>query len=265
MNSSLTKDFLNFIRIKICLYVLSLGILGYLLFNNIDEILIKVAITSFLAGVAVYSYNNLYDMEEDLENRKEINPFVRMKNSILIPWAAFFIGFVISVSFSKASIFLYSSGVLLGFIYSKHKFKRFFLIKNIYTYYGVSAIFLMGAVAKGFSLESLYYYLIISLWVFATSIISDLRDIKGDEKINAKTIPIVIGKEKTKAVVISLILLSAFLVLYFKGLLLSFLFLPLILFSLIRDKFNTSHGLFGLLFIILALWMVVSKCMSLML
>jgi 4-hydroxybenzoate polyprenyltransferase len=73
--------------------------------------------------------------------------------------------------------------------------KKVFPFKNFYAGFILPLTFLVGAAANSqISEQTFVYYLLISIYIFTISLISDLRDVRGDEASGIRTIPVAWGK-----------------------------------------------------------------------
>ncbi len=240
------RNLLKFFRIKIAFYISMVSAFGYLLFNPLNSNLLIVSAAAFFAGIAGYSHNNFFDYEEDKVNKRDL---IINKTFLIGPMLSFFLGLFLIINFNLHSILLYSLPVILSWIYSSLRLKRFFLLKNVYTSFGITLIFLFGA-----SLFNLGWFLLpSSFFIFTTflaaSICSDLRDYKGDKEAGIKTIPVAIGFKKTKWVIIVLLLASFYL--SFKIFPPASLFILLVITLVFFNKPEKAHLVSGLMFFIL--------------
>jgi len=246
------KEFLEFIRFKICIFITSIGISGYLLFNSFSvSQLIFTFLSSFFIIAGAYAYNNITDKEEDRINRSSVNPFALSRKGYLIVIGFFSIGFLFSLRLSLWSIFFYVIGIWISFVYSFFKLKRYFLVKNFYTAFGASLVFLLGAGIV--SLSSISYYLIFSLFLFIGSMISDLRDYRGDKLNNIRTIPVILGYQTAKKIGLALLGIFSVIILFFDLIVLLPFSLSMIYF-LLKNKPTLAHSCEGFSFIALVIW-----------
>lgn len=241
------KDLLDFIRIKLSVSATLLPISGYLLFNDLSFGLFPVSLSAFFACVAVYSYNNITDMEEDLANKRKINPFsLNISGKLIV---------VISLLLSILSMFLLQQIPLLFYIlflisamlYSFFRIKKYVLIKNIYTTISLSLLFLVGATNSQITSVIMPYYILISILLFAGSVTSDLKDYKGDLLANIRTIPVRIGHERTKKLIYLLLVIIIFSILTLR-LYPLFIFLPFVIskiFFIKKNYFSLAHNIGG--------------------
>jgi len=251
----LLSDFLEFIRFRICIFLVCIGITGYLLFNSEVMDLIFVIISSFLVTAGAYAYNNTTDSREDLANRKKINPFVMNKWGLFIVSLLFLSGIFFSFFLSPYSIFFCLLGVVVSITYSFFRLKEYFLVKNFYTGFGASIVFLLGA--GNFSINILEYYLLFSLLAFIGSSISDLRDYEGDKLSNIKTVPVYLGYETGKRIDFVLLGIFSLSILFFSNLVILLPFPLLIFYFLYKNKAKIAHSFLGSSFIFSAFWFLV--------
>lgn len=247
------NDFLRYIRFNLCLFSVFIAVSGYLVHNAPSKDMLFVALTSFFLCAGAYSYNNITDQKEDIVNRGKANPFASSAEGKVIVFLAFFFGFLSSFFLTPLSILFSAINVLTSLAYSAFRIKKHLLIKNIYSGFGVAQVFLIGAAAFSITKEILFFYFLISFFIMVESIISDLRDYKGDKVSGIDTIPVSLGYDKTRHLVI--LLLAAYLIpisLYAKlAVLLPFVFL--MLFAVARNNPALAHsfGSFSLMFLAL--------------
>lgn len=248
------SNFLQFIRFKICVFVTCIGIIGYLLFNSLSWNLIFVILACFFAVAGSYAYNNMTDKEEDLINRKGLNCFVLDNRSFLIVIVFLSLGLFFSTFLSIYSMFFFLVGIFVSLTYSFFKLKKHFLVKNFYTGFGASLVFLVGATYLTF--EIVEYYILISFFIFIGSTISDLRDYEGDRLTNIRTLPVYLGYDTGKKIVFVLLSVFSFLILFFSGFTLLLPFALVMIYFLLKNKPTLAHSCEGFSFIFLVLWLI---------
>lgn len=248
-------NFSEFIRIRICIFICAIGMSGYLLFNPLNTNLIFVALTSFFGAAGTYAYNNLIDKKEDKINRRRVSSFVLNNKAFLIIFICFLFGIGFSLFLSLYSIIFSFLGVIIGISYSFFKLKKYFLIKNLYTGLGANSVFLVGA--ANINVEVVLYYLLVSFFILIISMISDLRDYKGDKISHIKTLPVSLGCYIAKKFIFLLLgIFSLLILLYFINL---FILLPFIFFMfyfLYKNKPSLAHFFGGFSFIFLIFWLM---------
>ena len=235
------KEFIGFIRPKICLFVTGIGIAGYLMFNSFDLKLLFVALASFFATAFAYTYNMITDKEEDLLNHKKLNRFVQGNSGIIFVGAFVVLGAIFSLYLSKLSVAVYFLLSITGAVYSYFRIKSIFPFKNLYTGFILSLVFLLGSAANSsITMQMIIYYLAISLHIVVISLISDLRDYEGDKSAGIKTVPVAFGYYACKKIIYGLLILFTLSViaLNLEGL---FSLLPFIIPMVIYLKMNKPY------------------------
>jgi len=195
------KELASFIRPKIPLFVTGLAVSGYILFNPINIKLLFTTLWAFFATSAAYSYNLITDKEEDLINHKKLNYFaIHDKTGKLLVASFIVISTTSSIFLSNASTILCISAIITAIIYSRARIKEMFPMKNIYTAGALSIAFWTGALNAPITSDTIIHAIPITMLLFIISLISDLRDYKGDKSLNIRTIPVVIGYKTTQKI-----------------------------------------------------------------
>lgn len=172
-------------------------------------------LATFLVVFAVYCMNKLTDKEEDSVNSPERVSFIQGKEKILgfsvalSYFTAIIIGILESIFAMLIILFPLFAGIMYSIkIHSKiPRLKDIIAVKNIITAlsWAVIVTFLplinLSEVPLVFTLSIFYFFFVKS---FVNTVIFDVKDVEGDEKNGIITIPVRIGKLKTKK------LLSAF-------------------------------------------------------
>lgn len=256
LNTNVIKDLLDFMRIRICLTASLLAMIGYLLFNPWGIHLIFISLASFFVCAGVYSYNRITDKKEDIINIKKLNPFVYNKGILVVTYC-FLIGFIFSLFLPMVSIFFYITSAVTGLVYSHFRVKRHFLVKNLYTGFGATQVFLLGAAS--FINEVILYYFLFSILFFTFSLISDLRDYKGDKAAGVITMPVRFGYNLCKKFIYFLLITFSVLILTLNlsVLLILLPFVLLTLFFLNRNRADTAHTCGSIFLIFLVVQLVV--------
>ena len=252
MDISILKELVDFLRLKLCIFAPFMGMIGYLLFNHLSTNIIFVILISFFISVGGYAYNNITDREEDLINRKKINYIVLSDKSYLIVLFSFLIALLLSLFLPLYSIFFTIIGITVSTIYSLFKIKKYFLLKNIYTGFGATQLFLLGA--GGITIEIIQHYLLIAFFIFIGSIISDLRDCEGDKSVGIKTLPVYFGYDLTKKTIYFLLIILSVLILGMSvyNLFPMLVFVPIMFFYIVKNKPIIAHfsGVISLIFLV---------------
>lgn len=250
------RDFFDYIRFNICIFSVFIASSGYLLYAQPSIDLLFVALSSFFVCVGAYSYNNIVDKKEDSINRGRINPFSSNFEGVIITASAFLAGFVFSLFLSPLSVLFYIVTFTISLAYSGFRLKKYLLVKNLYTGFGITQVFLIGA--SNFSITSgvIHNYILISAFITIGSIISDLRDYKGDKAANIMTLPVFLGYEKARRLVMLSLIFYSVWVIGFSEFFVIGPFVLLMLFAVFKDNPAVAH-LFGRYsFVLIALWLV---------
>jgi 4-hydroxybenzoate polyprenyltransferase len=243
----------EFIRLKICIFVCAIGMSGFLLFNPLNMSLVFVSLTSFFGAAGAYSYNSIRDKKEDLINRRSINHFALSKKGLLIVFVCFALGFFSSLLLPMYSILFYLFGLVVSIVYSFFRIKKYFLIKNLYTGFFATLMFLIGA--TNMTSEVIQYYILISFFIFILSIISDLRDYRGDKVSSIKTLPVSLGYNPTRILVFLLLSIFSSIILNSHFMIL-LPFSLLIIFFVYKNRPSIAHSLGGFSLVFLTLFLL---------
>jgi 4-hydroxybenzoate polyprenyltransferase len=204
------KEFASFIRLENCLFIAGIAVSGYLIFNGPGHILIPLVLASFLGTGASYAYNHLKDTGEDAANGKRLSRFVveeRKGRAIVV--SLFIAGLAFSFSFSLISWTGYALLILTSFLYSGSiRLKEKFIVKNLVTGTGIALSFVMGAAMNGLlDWPVISHAALVFLLGLAANILGDIRGHGGDSSIGMTTLPILLGKERAKIIIYTIILL----------------------------------------------------------
>ncbi|MGZ4882254.1 MAG: UbiA family prenyltransferase [Halobacteriota archaeon] len=167
---------------------------------------------TFFLGVSVYTLNKVTDVKEDSINLPDRTRFVKNHRTSLL--------FVSLESLSIAIVFAFFSNpyaILLivfafyaGAFYSvgvnKTRTKDVLFMKNL-TVAGavtIGAVLFPLFIHVGSLLIITFVAYFIFLKVFINTVLFDVRDMEGDQKAGARTIPIYLGREKTRNVLLLL-------------------------------------------------------------
>lgn len=217
--------------------ILVQALIKYVLFSKFDtstflddgHFFILILSTIFIAASG-YIINDIYDIKADVINKPE-KAFVGNKISLkkannlyfFLNFIGLLIGLYLSYYIGNISFFIFF--ILVSFLLYRYaiSLKKRFLIGNIVVSFLIFlsiiaiAIFDLLPATNNYNQDSqsIVFLLLLKIASFAfmltllREIIKDIEDIEGDKIINANTIPIVLGIEKTKIIllIISIILL----------------------------------------------------------
>ncbi|MBU4452548.1 MAG: UbiA family prenyltransferase [Nanoarchaeota archaeon] len=249
---------LKYLRINLCIFCAFMALSGYLMFNLPSGKMIFVILSAFLVCAGTYSFNNITDKKEDAANGKSENPFTSVFEGKVISVAALLLGGILSAHLSSASFMFYISSAASGIVYSYLRIKKYLFIKNIYTGFGVMQAFLIGAAATSLTFEAVLYYVALSFFIMILSMISDIRDYKGDKAAGIRTVPVCFGYAAAKALILSL--LVAYFVLILAALPKLTVMLPFSAITLLlmhRDNARRAHFFGSLSFVFLTAWLLI--------
>lgn len=238
------KDYLLFFRVPNLLMIVFIQvILKYVLFQKFNlttsldnfHFSILVISTVFIA-LAGYIINDIYDVKPDLINKPKkvfVSKKITQKSAdtffLVFNFMGLLLGYYLSYSINKISFFaIFIIASLLSYLYSI-KLKKQFLFKNLIVSFLVFlGVFIVGlydivpATSNYNNQDQLNVFnLVLKISIFAflltliREIVKDLVDIKGDKENKIRTLPIVIGIGKTKALSILIGIFTMVAVAYF--------------------------------------------------
>ena len=197
-----------FLAISGSLKVIFSGLL-YNIFN------IYIPILTFLITFGIYGLNKLTDLKEDAINNPDramtIGKIdVAFKFSVALSFIlSMVLGFLVDFSTIPVLIFPLFFGILYSIKLSKNlpRLKDITGVKNLSIAFSWSVVSTFLPVI--YILEKKEVLIILIFYLFfikslINSILFDIRDIEGDRKSNIRTIPIYLGKDKTKKLLLIL-------------------------------------------------------------
>jgi len=239
--------FLKLIRYKNLLIIALTQCLMTTIFGFTSEInywnFVLLVLSTVLIAAAGYIINDYFDVEIDKINKPErviIDNFISKKTAMQLYLFLNGVGLFIGISLcSKMGFWQLSSifilWIILFYFYSTI-FKKKFLIGNLIVAFVIATYPLIITV---FFYEYVFWPLFInaiigvSLFAFLITllreIVKDIEDYEGDKNFGCKTIPIVLGINKTKiiVVIIALLIVSSILIFIEKPLLNQYVFNPI--------------------------------------
>lgn len=171
---------------------------------------IYLVLATLLTAAAGYIINDYYDVKLDLVNKPQkviVGNIISRRWAMLLHTssniAAFVLGFLVN---SRVAMAIIVCSILL-FFYSVY-FKRKFLTGNlIISFLSGFMIVLLWLFNKSLPETIIFSYAVFAfISTLIREIIKDTEDLKGDSKFDCRTLPIVLGVRKTKAVLQSIIL-----------------------------------------------------------
>jgi geranylgeranylglycerol-phosphate geranylgeranyltransferase len=185
--------------------------------NSLQFDFLSAALASlgpFLITLAAFSYNDYLDYPSDKANKRFDRPLVSGKitkeNALLFTVACVFFGLVLAYQFAGLFLFMtYVFATALSLSYSSF-FKKKPLVGNAVIAFTMALPFAYGSLLSAQSVS--YYPLAFSISAFfmglGRELLSTLRDVEGDKKIGARTLPMLIGAKSTVATASKLLVAS---------------------------------------------------------
>ncbi|MHB8602808.1 MAG: UbiA family prenyltransferase [Nitrosotalea sp.] len=190
-------------------------------------VLARLTISVYFLALATYLYNDLTDYDVDKVNSRDNNYSSKRTHyrQILYSTIGFFvlsISLAFSINVQTGIAALAFLGLAIVYSHPKIHLKDMFVIKTVVTATGGFIAALMGALAvQNVSYVGISASLMFFLMYFINGPLGDMGDISGDKKGGRRTIPIVLGIQKTFGVIFaSIVAMAAILVAnyYFFGL-----------------------------------------------
>lgn len=232
--------FFNLIRWKNLLLIIYIQtLLKFIVFNsfnvptNLSIIqFVALLISIILITSAGYIINDIYDLKSDLINKPQkvivTNQF-SIANAqqlyLFLNASGIILGIGLCLNIEKPSYsFIFIGASLLLYYYSK-KFKSKPLIGNLIVSFLISvSIFILYLFDINKTAHSINQQLIINVILilsffafsinFIREIVKDIEDVNGDNTLNMKTLPILIGKKRSKKIASLLCFVPLSLLLY---------------------------------------------------
>lgn len=169
----------------------------------------------FLMTLSVYSLNKLTDIKEDSINRPERIKFLKGKEKLVLAYslAAFFVSAVLAYLIKPEALIIILIPLIANAAYSSRmlpnipRLKDIPAVKNIVV--GLSwalVCTLMPAIniSDATYAQVLPIVYLMTVKDFTNSTLCDLKDISGDRESGVRTIPVILGAQKTKQILMTL-------------------------------------------------------------
>lgn len=175
----------------------------------------RVVASAYLVALATYLYNDLTDYNIDQINDRKVvydskktQYYTTLYSTIGFFFISILLAFSINVTTGLTSLAFF--GLAIAYSHPNTHLKDRFLIKTLVTASGGFIASMMGSLAA----ENLSYLVIVSssivfLFYFVNGPLNDIRDMRGDREGGRRTIPIVIGVQKSFFIIILTIFLVA--------------------------------------------------------
>lgn len=193
-------------------------------FSSFDFFL--VSISTLLITAAGYIINDIFDINTDAINKSDLTIIpksISIKSARYLFYTFNILGLVsgvwVSIKTNQIAFsFFFLSIIVLLYYYSK-KLKSIPIIGNIIVSLLIGLCILIIAFFEQYQMNSYEFKIIFMYSFFAflinliREIIKDIEDINGDFSENMKTLPILIGRKRTRSIALALSLFLAIFVL----------------------------------------------------
>lgn len=176
-----------------------------------------VVVVVFSGALLIYTLNRFTDIHEDAINLPPRVEFFRRYGKTILTIA----GILYACSLAIVTLHSSSAGIIailpiiIAFLYSHFRLKKFFLVKNILISSGFTcSVLIVGAYFNDVTILILLLAIIIFGSILVNTIIYDIKDQKGDKLCQIQTIPVKCGIRTTK-VCCFVLLLPLFLIALF--------------------------------------------------
>jgi 4-hydroxybenzoate polyprenyltransferase len=190
-------------------------------------------LAGLFVALSVYSINRVTDLEEDSVNTPDNGQFVK-KNRDYWLFAGFesiniavILAFFINPLAIIVILFAFCVGVIYGIGSDRFRLKNILLLKNII----VAGTLTTAAVLVPLAVHAniVFIVLLVAYFIFLKTLIEgvlhDVRDVEGDRKAGVRTVPVTLGMNKTRNL---LLLLNSTLVVWLAFSLFQAIFYPYI-------------------------------------
>jgi len=169
---------------------------------------LKLIVAVTFVGYAVYFYNDVMDVLDDLKNRELGNPIPasrpfasgKVSKETMVAYILFSaaVGLLTAYTINLTVLSFLVLYIILGILYSTDpvRLKKRLLMKQLVIASGNALAHLSGAYAVGgLNLAVIYLTTLDFLLVVGVNPVLDIRDMKGDRALGVKTLPVVLGPE----------------------------------------------------------------------
>ena len=215
MYSSITMKFLRYLAYANFWLAIGAGLSVWMLYLVVNSPINILAILSlFFVTFSIYNLNRHAENELDIINHPGRVAFIRRYSKYLFPVAlvSYLITILLSLIKSIEIFLLLLFPLVVVILYTANwvpnslnlgfrRFKDIFIFKDvIVAFTWATTITFVGALYQSFAINNLIllFWSFLFLRFLVNVIVFDLRDIEGDSRQKVKTIPVVLGKKKTR-------------------------------------------------------------------
>ncbi len=201
-------------RARTIVYGFAIAALGtYLVVNEtrLPDIFVvgRLIGSTYLVALATYLYNDLTDYNVDKANNLKTyeskKQYATTRNFTVLFFAVS-IAMSFSINVTTGIDCVLFSALAIAYSHPRTHLKDRFVIKTVVTGAGGFIASMMGAHALGVTTPlSIISSFVVFLFYFVNGPLNDIRDVRGDREGGRRTIPIVIGVQKTFTLVVLII------------------------------------------------------------
>ncbi|PIT85901.1 hypothetical protein COU36_00675 [Candidatus Micrarchaeota archaeon CG10_big_fil_rev_8_21_14_0_10_59_7] len=193
--------------------------------KRIDVSLLPPAIGPAVLTAGVFALGDWFGWKTDKANRRKDRPIVageiRRKDALLFAAALYVAGLALSFVFAPQAFWFVLAYAALSITYDP-LLKKIPFVGNLFVASTMAASFVYGGLVAGGVTETLW---ILAAMAFCAGVgrelLITLRDVKGDKKIGARTLPMILGAKRTvmlaSAFIYAAIAISALPIIYGVG------------------------------------------------
>lgn len=175
---------------------------------------LQICFVVFLMSFSLYSLNKLTDLKEDSINMPERLNFLRGRRNLIKAYSivAYFLGAFLAFLYSPPSVAILAFPLIANVFYGSKllpflpRIKDIPIMKNIVVSaaWAITTTLLPAAhtMDKVWTIAAVICFMLIK--GFINTVLYDIRDIIGDKENGIKTLPVLIGSEKTVLVLLTI-------------------------------------------------------------
>ena len=171
----------------------------------------NVLVAAFLATFSVYSLNMVTDKKEDEVNRAD-DSFDKTWCFLVPSIIAMIISLAVGVTLGFFALTILAVPIVIGFLYSVQITKKLPRLKEVVGVkslvvalsWAITGTFLPLATQPVFSVKEALVFLYIFAQILVNTTIFDVLDMRGDNFAEIVTIPVALGKDKTRKLLLGI-------------------------------------------------------------
>ncbi len=202
--------------------------------------MVDMVVSTALVTYSIYSLNRITDMEEDASNIPERVKFLEERKDMILILSimAYVVALLMGIMENLWTMPIFLTPFFVGIVYSirihSFRIKDIFGMKNISIAFSwaFSSAFLPYAFNSNME-KAFLIFSFLFIKCFVNTVVFDTRDVKGDRKAGARTIPVVLGVRKTRFILLisNTLLIPWIVACYLQNLFIEYI--PVIVFSIL--------------------------------